>query len=585
MKRRSYLFLCRTIACSLCVLGLPFCSAADNPPQADTIYFNGNVITMWDRHPNVQAVAIQGDRFVAVGTDADVLKTAGPGTQKIDLHGQCVIPGLIEGHVHPIMAALSEIDGPIPVFHSIPEIQTYIREQAGKLPAGQIILVPKVYSTRLAEHRYPTRQEIDAAAGGREAVVDNGYASVLDSVLLKRLGITRDTPQPANGRIVKDRNGEPTGLVLGAPQLLGKVRESRPVTPTERLWALKSMLQHYNTVGITSIDDRLEGPAGFRAYQTLHDAGELTVRSYVTYIIKAQGTPADVRKEIEQIPFVTGWGDKWLRVGSLKTIVDGGILIGTAYLRRPYGLRTQIYGFVEPGYRGVLYVPRENVFAMAQTADELGWQMTAHVTGGGSLDILLDAYEAANRVKPIAGRRFVATHANFPDERAIERARKLGVAFDVQPAWLYFDGPALKDVFGPERMKHFLPLRSLIDAGLVVGGGSDHMIRFDPRLSTNPYDPFFEMWMAITRKMTDGNVLNPEQRISRFEALKMWTWNNAYLEFSEKETGSIEPGKLADMVVISKNFAACPEDEIKDIEALQTIVGGRAIYRRESANN
>jgi len=539
---------------------------------------------MVDRYPNVQAVAIRGDRFVAVGTDADVLKTAGPGTQKIDLHGRCVIPGLIEGHVHPIEAALSELDGPIPVFHSISEIQTYIREQAEKLPSGQIILVPKVYSTRLAEHRYPTRQEIDAAAGGREAVVDNGYASVLDSVLLRHLGITRDTPQPANGRIVKGQNGEPTGLVLGAPQLLGKVRESRPVTPTERLWALKTMLQHYNSVGITSIDDRLEGPEGFRAYQTLHDAGELTVRSYVTYIIKAQGTPADVRKEIEQIPFATGWGDKWLRVGSLKTIVDGGILIGTAYLRQPYGRHTQIYGFVEPGYRGVLYVPRENVFAMAQAADELGWQMTSHVTGGGALDILLDAYEAANRIKPIVGRRFVATHANFPDERAIGRAKNLGVAFDMQPAWLYFDGPALKDVFGPERMKHFLPLRSLIDAGLVVGGGSDHMIRFDPRLSTNPYDPFFEMWMAITRKMTDGNVLNPEQRISRFEALKMWTWNNAYLEFSEKEAGSIEPGKLADMVVISKDFATCPEDEIKDIEALQTIVGGRVVYRRENAS-
>ncbi|HZC44559.1 MAG TPA: amidohydrolase [Acidobacteriaceae bacterium] len=521
---------------------------------------------------------------MAVGTDADVLKTAGPGTKKIDLHGQCVIPGLIAGHVHPIMAALSEIDGPVPVLGSIPEIQNYIREQARKLPPGQIILVPKVYSTRLAEHRYPTRQEIDAAAGGREAVVDNGYASVLDSVLLKHLRITRDTPQPANGRIVKDRNGEPTGLVLGAPQLLGKVRQSRPVTAKDQLWALKSMLQHYNAVGFTGIDDRLEGPDGFRAYQTLHDAGELTVRSYVTYIIKAQGTPGDVRTEIEQIPFVTGWGDKWLRVGSLKTIVDGGILIGTAYLRQPYGPHTQIYGFVEPGYRGVLYVPRENVFAMAQAADELGWQMTAHVTGGGSLDILLDAYEAANRIKPITGRRFVATHANFPDERAIERARKLGIAFDVQPAWLYFDGPALKDVFGPERMKNFLPLRSLIDAGIVVGGGSDHMIRFDPRLSTNPYDPFFEMWMAITRKMTDGNILNPEQRISRFEALKMWTWNNAYMEFSEKETGSIEPGKLADMVEISKNFATCPEDEIKDIEALETIVGGRVVYRRESAN-
>ncbi|MEO6830357.1 MAG: amidohydrolase, partial [Acidobacteriaceae bacterium] len=506
------------------------------------------------------------------------------GTQKIDLHGQSVIPGLISGHVHPIEAALSEIDGPIPVFHSVSDIQVFIRQQARELPPGQLIFVPKVFPTRLVERRYPTRQEIDAAAGGREAVVDNGYAAVVDSVLLKNLGITRTTPQPSNGRIVKDRNGDPTGLVLGARQLLGKVNQSRPVTPKDRLWALKSMLQHYNAVGFTGIDDRLEEPAGFRAYQTLHDAGELTVRCYVTYFINAQGTPADVRREIEQIPFVTGWGDKWLRVGSLKTVIDGGITLGTAYLRQPYGLHTQVYGFVDPGYRGILYVPRENVFAMAQVADELGWQMTAHVTGGGSLDILLKAYEAANRTKSIVGRRFVVTHGNFPDEHAIQLARKLGVTFDVQPAWLYFDGPALKDVLGPARIKNFLPLRSLIDAGIVVGGGSDHMIRFDPRLSTNPYDPFFEMWMAITRKMADGNVLHPEQRITRFEALKMWTLNNAYMEFSEKETGSIQPGKLADMVVIDKNFATCPVDEIKDIEALQTIVGGRVVYRRESAN-
>jgi predicted amidohydrolase YtcJ len=581
MSRQHTSSIVRRLRLSAAAAALCLCHAVLASAQsADTVYYNGKIITMWDQHPTVEAVAMQGDRFIAVGTNADVLKTADTKTRRVDLHGKCVVPGLIAGHVHPIMAALSEIDGPVPVFHSIPEIQTYIRGQAKTVPAGQIIFVPKVYSTRLTEHRYPTRQEIDAASGAREAVVDNGYASVLNSALLSRLNITRDTPQPADGRVVKDEKGEPTGLVLGAPELLGKVRQSRPVTPEERIWALKSMLQHYSAVGFTSIIDRLEGPEGFRAYQSLHDSGSLHVRSNVTYIVKAQGTPADVRREIEQIPFVTGWGDKWLRVGSLKAVVDGGILIGTAYLREPYGPHTQIYGFVEPGYRGVLYVPRDNVFAMAQVADELGWQMTSHVTGGGSLDILLDAYEAANRTKAITQRRFVATHANFPNKQAIERAKKLGVVFDVQPAWLYFDGPAIKDVFGPERMKGFLPLRSMLDAGLVVGGGSDHMIRFDSRLATNPYHPFFGIWMAITRKMVDGNVLNPEQRVSRFEALKMWTWNNAYLTFGEKQVGSIEPGKLADMAVITKDFATCPEDEIKDIETVETIAGGKVVFDR-----
>src|ERR1043166_9407406 len=192
---------------------------------------------------------------------------------------------------------------------------------------------------------------------------------------------------------------------------------------------------------------------------------------------------------------------------------------------------------------------------MAKTANELGWQMTSHTTGGGATDMLLDAYEAADRIASIKDRRFTVTHGNFPNPAAIARARKLGVLFDIQPFWLYLDGSAIKDVFGP-----------------------DHMIRFDPREATNPYHPFLGMWIAITRKTVDGEVLNPEQRISRMEALRMWTWNGAYLMFAEKDKGSIETGKLADLVVLSKDYAKCPEDEIKDIEALRTVVGGKVVY-------
>jgi predicted amidohydrolase YtcJ len=552
--------------------------ATAQPP--DTIYYNAHVITVSPGRPSAQAIAICGDRFSAVGGNDEVLKTAGPGTRKIDLGGKCVVPGIIESHVHPIGAALSEIDGPVPLLHSIAEIQAYVRDQAKKLPAGRLIFVPKVYSTRLKERRYPTRYEIDAASSNRDAMLDNGYAAVLNSVLLRKAGITRDTPQPANGRIEKDAKGEPTGLILGAPQLLRPFRSSRPYTDKDRLWALKGMLQRYNSVGITSIYDRSEGPEGFRAYQTLHRAGGLTARSTVTYLISAAGSPEQVRQEIERIPFVTGWGDDWLRVGTLKAVVDGGILIGTAFLREPYGSHTAIYGFSDPDYRGVLSVPRDNLFEMAKTANQLGWQMTAHTTGGGATDLLLDAYEAADRVASIKDRRFTVTHGNFPNAPAIARAKKMGVLFDIQPFWLYLDGPAIKDVFGPDRMKDFQPLRSLIDAGVVVGGGSDHMIRFDPREATNPYHPFLGMWIAVTRKTVDGTVLNPEQRISRMEALKMWTWNGAYLMFAEKNRGSIEPDKFADLVVLSKDYEKCPEDEIKDIEALRTVVGGRVVYDR-----
>jgi len=552
---------------------------------ADTIYYNGKIITMWGAHPSVQAVAIRGDRFLKVGSDADVLATAGPSTTKVDLKGGTAVPGLIDSHAHPSGAALSEKDGPVPVMHTIGEVQTYIKQLAARLPADQLIFVPKIYSTRLKEKRYPTRYELDAASGDRLAMTDNGYSSVLNSAMLRKAGITRDTPQPADGKIIKDERGEPTGLILGARKLLGPLRGGRGSTTFDDIvWALRTMQRRYNQAGLTSVIDRSQNAEGFRAYHELQHRGEMTVRSYVTYHIGAQGTPQQVRQEIERIPFVTGKGDDWLRVGSLKVTIDGGILLGTAYLREGYGENTQIYGYKDPDYRGVLSVTRENLFAMARAADELGWQMTAHAAGGGAVDLLLDAYEAADRVKSIRDRRFTVSHGNFPDDRAIARAKKLGVVFDCQPAWHHFDGPALKDVFGPRRIKDFIPLRSLIDAGVVVAGGSDHMIRMDSRQSLNPYHPFFGMWMTITRQMADGAVLGPEQRITREEALRLWTLNAAYLSFEEKTKGSIEPGKLADLVVISKNYLTCPEQEIRNIEALRTVVGGKVVFEAANSN-
>ena len=547
---------------------------------ADTIYYNGKIVTMWEARPVAEAVAIRGNRFLAVGSDLEVLSTAGTSTKRVDLRGRTVVPGLIESHTHPIAAALSEQESPVPTMHSIADIQAYIRAQAAKLPADRIIFVPKIYASRLKEQRYPTRYELDEAAPSRAAMCDNGYASVLNSVLLKQAGITKDTPQPSNGKISRDERGEPTGAILGAPQLLSRFRQSRPLTHDDMIWAIKAMQKAYNRVGITSTCDRLQGPEGFRAYQEVRAAGGMTVRTNVTYYTAAKGTPEEVAAQIRNIPFVTGWGDEWLRVGPIKTTVDGGILIGTAYLREPYGPHTQIYGYSDPEYQGVLAVSKENLFTMARVADELGWQMTAHTTGGGAVDLLLDAYEAADRVKPIRGRRWNLMHANFPNAAAVERAKRLGVVFDSQIAWLHCDGDALKDVFGAERMAYFLPFRSLIDAGLVVVGGSDHMIRFDPREAINPYHPFYGMWMAITRKTTGGIVLNPEQRVTREEALRMWTLNGAYNTFEEKLKGSIEPGKLADLIVISKDYLSCPANEIKDIEPLQTVVDGHVVYHQ-----
>ncbi len=546
--------------------------------QADLILYSGKIITVSVKQPLAQAVAIHGNRFLAVGSNEEVLKLAGPATRKYNLQGRAVAPGMIESHVHPASAAFSEQDGPVPVMKDIGEIQAYIRQQAARLPADRLIFVPKVYPSRLKERRYPLRRELDEAAPNRLVMADNGYASVLSTALMKKLGITRDTKEPANGKIIRDERGDPTGLVLGAPQLLGAARASRRRTFQDMLWALPAMQAAYNQVGITSTIDRGQGAEGFRAYQELRRQGKLTVRTTVTYTISAQGSPEQVRAEVLRTPFVTGFGDDWVRVGPIKTTIDGGILIGTALMREPWGPNTGIYGYVDPDYRGVQALPRENLIEMARAANELGWQMTAHTAGGGAVDLLLDAYEAADRDKPIRDRRFTVTHGNFPNQRAIERAAKMGVLFDCQIAWHHLDGPALKDVFGPERMRHFLPLRSMLDAGVLVAGGSDHMIRFHPRDAINPYHPFYGMWMAITRQGVDGVVLNPEQRVTREEALRMWTINGAYMSFEENLKGSIEPGKLADLVVLTKDYLTCPEDQIRDIEAVATMVDGRVVH-------
>jgi predicted amidohydrolase YtcJ len=502
---------------------------------ADTVYHNGRIVTLSSAKPTAEAMSVSGGRIVAIGTDEEVLAAAGS-ARRIDLRGRTVLPGLVDSHTHPLGAALSEFDGEIPVLNSIEEVGAYLKRLAAEVPRDRLLFVPKVYSTRLRERRYPTRQELDAATGDRPAMTDNGYASVLNSHLLRKLNITRDTPEPPNGKIIRDNSGEPTGLILGAPQLLGALRASRGFSHEERVEALQRMQRAYNQVGITTTIDRGQRAEGLRVYQDLHRRGAMTVRTTVTYRIGAQGSPGDVRKEMEAIPFVTGLGDEWLRIGPIKTVVDGGILIGTAYLREPYGENTQVYGYTDPDYRGVLAVPRENVVEMARTANRLGWQMTAHTTGSGSIELLLEAYEAASRDRPIKDRRFTVTHGNFPTPEAIATAARLGVIFDVQPAWHHFDGPALQHVFGPRRVESFLPLRSMIDAGVMVAGGSDHMIKFDSRQAINAYNPFFGMWMAITRKMTDGEVLGPKQRITRDEALRMWTSNGAY-NASRKTTG------------------------------------------------
>ena len=565
------------VAASLCAQQWPPQRSIPEGP-ADTLYYNGKIVTMWPERPVVECMTVASGRVLDVGTTQVVGRKTGPRTKQINLQGRTVVPGLIDSHVHPISAALAESQGEIPVMRSFADLREHVERM---VEAGNgLVFVPKVYSTRLQERRYPDRWEIDAYSGDRPVVLDNGYAAVLNSAALRKAGISSQTPEPANGKLIRNDEGEPTGLIIGARQLVSPLLISHKYTHTERVAALEAMQQAYNRVGLTSVIDRSQNADGLRAYQELWRRGDLHIRSYVTRTVDAERPIEEVLDEIERLAPVTGSGDSMLRIGSLKVFLDGGILLGTAYMREPYGESTQVYGFEDAEYRGELRIHPDDLQSIIGLAARLGWQVTAHTTGGGSTDILLEAYAAVNREIPITNRRFSLTHANFLSGEAIRKASDLGVAVDMQPAWYHFDGPALSNVLGSRRMASLQPYKSIFDAGVIVAGGSDHMIKLDPKESLNPYDPFLGIWMAVTRIAADGSVHNPELRISREQALRMWTWNAAYLSFDEDVKGSLEPGKYADFVVLDRDILTCPVDEIREIQALETVLGGRTVYER-----
>jgi hypothetical protein len=227
-----------------------------------------------------------------------------------------------------------------------------------------------------------------------------------------------------------------------------------------------------------------------------------------------------------------------------------------------------------------LFIAPEKLATVLGAARERGWQLTTHDQGGGAIDAFLDALETIDRKNPIAPTRSHVMHASFQSPEAIQRMKRMGVLADVQSQWLYLDGPALEQVFGYDGMRYFFPLRTYRNAGIILAAGSDHMTGHDKNRSVNPYNPFLSMWIEIARKTVRGKVLHPEERLTREEALRTHTIWAAYLQFGEKEKGSIEPGKLADMVVIDRDYLTCPEEQIKAIEPVTVILDGRVVYRR-----
>ena len=565
----------RSLSIPLLLSGLA--AAAD----ADLIFHNGRIVTVDTKFSIAQAIAVKGGRITAVGANADVLsKERGGQTRVIDLDGKMVLPGLIDAHVHALGAGLSEYRTKLPPLGSIADIQNYVRERARVTPKGEWIVVPRTLPPRLKEMRMPTKADLDVAPD-HPVAFDGSYVWSANTKALQVSGITRTTPNPPGGEVVKDEKGEPNGILRNASSLLKGVQRAETFTEKEKTAALKKMLELYAAAGFTTVGDRAVGPGDAAVFEKLHAAKDLPVRTVLTWRIDANRPIEQIEREIAVSKWKTGQGDGWLRFGTFKVTLDGGQSVGTAYQRMPYGpFGRQLYGQTNPDARGTLFVEPDKLYQIYKAARAKGWQLTAHAQGGAAIDTLLNVFERLDKDKPIRGERHHVMHGSFMSEAAVQKMKRLGVGVDAQPGWVYLDVPALQRVFGLQNMKWFFPLKSFLQEGIPVAGGSDHMIGHGKDNAVNPFNPFLNMWACVTRMTTEGKVFNAEQRISREDALRMYTNGAAWVHFTEKDNGSLEVGKYGDLVVIDRDLLKIPVDEIKQIQPLMTVIDGRIVYEK-----
>lgn len=550
--------------------------------DADLILHHGKIVTV-DRAFSIgEALAVSGERVTRVGSNDDVLRDRGPKTILVDLHGKTVLPGLIDSHTHPTDACMTEFDHPMPPMETVADVLDYIRTRAEALGPGRWVVVRQVFITRLKEQRYPTRDELDRVAPHNPVLFATGPDASVNSLALKLSSIDKDFHIDGPGKIEKDpKTGEPTGILRNCTRYINVEQPEHRPTEQDQQRRLIELFRDYNAVGITSIIDRDAHAPAIERYQKLHEASALTVRIGISHHVETLEPLGKILEEIRRVAaHPLRHGGPRLRIVGIKTFLDGGMLTGSAYMREPWGV-SKIYSIDDPSYRGVLFIPRDRLVPIVNEAVRSGLQFTAHSVGDGAVHALLDAYEEINTHTKIAPTRPCITHSNFMSHEAILQAARLGVVVDIQPAWLYLDTRTLAAQFGYDRLRYFQPLRSLFAAGVIAGGGSDHMQKIGSFRSINPYNPFLAMEVAITRRAKGyDQPLHPEEALSREQAIRFYTINNAHLLFLEDRVGSLEAGKQADFIVIDRDLLTCPDEQIKSTRVLATYLDGKRVFQR-----
>jgi predicted amidohydrolase YtcJ len=550
------------IIAACAALRLAEARGADVP---DTLYVNGTVITMDSVERVAQAVAVKGDKIAAVGATAELQKTAGPATTVIDLKGKVLLPGFIDAHSHfpgSGEAALGSVDlqaPPVGGVRSLGDLVQALRQKARQTPKGEWIQGWGYDQTLLAEGRHPTRYDLDQASTNHPIYIEHtsGHLCVANSLALRLAGIDRHTAQPKGGVIRKDpETGEPDGVFEEVGAMIGSLIP--PPTAEQQMEAVKWAVSDYASNGVTTAT--IAGGGIPRAVERARQAGLLGLR--VVAMLSLSGKAATGAPPAGLI------GDERLKTGlTVKGMQDGSPQGFTAYFTQPY------YTGRDPSYRGYARRSREELTAWVKQMHRLGYQVAIHANGDAAIDDVLSAYREAQKDFPRPDARHRIEHAQFAREDQLDQMKELGISPSFFVSHTYYWGDAHRDlVAGPERAAQISPLQSALKRG----------IRFSIHLDTpvTPMRPLQAVWSAVNRVTRSGKTLGPDQRITPRQALRAVTIDAAWQEHDENVKGSIEVGKFADFVVLAENPIEVAPLKIKDIAVLQTIVGGRSVFKR-----
>jgi len=527
---------------------------------ADLVLLNGVILTVDKDFSRAEAVAIRDGKILEVGENTTIKPFIGHNTYVIDLKGKTVLPGFHDAHCHMHMfgAQLSQVNCRSPPVKSIGEIIAMLREKAENTLIDRWIVGWGYDDTKLKEKRHPTRWELDAASSENPVVLRRtcGHTMVVNSKALELVGYYEKSLQPEGGEIEMDPTSEePTGILRETA--MNPVNDFiRSYTVEEMEETIKLACQQALKEGITSYQEAGLKTVPIKAYQNLHARGELPLRVYMMI-------SSDLLEHMIETGLTTGLGDNWLKIGPIKIMMDGGMGGKTAALYEPYeGTRDNI---------GIIYMSQQQLDIMVKKAHNAGFQIAIHGIGDRAIHIILNSFERAIKDNPREDHRHRIEHCGLSTPSINERLQELNVLPIGQPPFLYNIGDSFNSNLGPKRIMWTYPFKTWFEKGFKPSGSSDRPVVLGA--------PLLGMWAAVNRETETGIVLTSHERVTPEQAVMMYTINAAYTCFEEKIKGSIEPGKLADIVVLSGDPTKVPPKTIKDINVMMTFVNGKIVYK------